>query len=66
MSKASEAKERQGYRPSGNRCKDCVNFRCEEYAGAFGRVYQEKLRCGLGGFKVNMTATCDLWEVKGD
>jgi hypothetical protein len=60
MSKQSVAKEEQGYTRIPNTCGNCSSFTCdsEQSKWASGSVIERNLRCGIGGFKVNKTATC--------
>ena len=69
MSKQSEAKLNQGYNenPIPRTCANCRNYSSEliMHKHAFGEYTQEKnKRCGLGGFVVKKTATCDKWEAQ--
>ena len=63
MSKQSEAKKRQGYvaKPLSNRCRVCKNLKVTEIekSGWGGTWIKEKLRCGIGGFKVTPNAVCN-------
>lgn len=61
MSNQSEAKVRQGYKPLPvhHTCANCENsFRkTDPYPSKASRF------CRIGAFKVNATATCNLWEM---
>ena len=60
MSKQSEAKDNQGYKKTSNQCGNCKHFTSKLEKAAWGNHYNEKeLRCDLGGFKVNKTASCN-------
>ena len=64
MSKQSEAKSRQGYTKTLNNCGNCRRFTCDKGLSTWGKdfVTERNLRCSIGGFKVNKTATCGEWE----
>lgn len=67
MSKQSDAKRNQGYNdmPIPRTCGNCAKYESEliTLKHAFGEYTQEKnKRCGLGGFAVKKTATCEKWE----
>ncbi len=66
MSKQSEAKERQGFTKVLATCSNCEQFTFVERTGGYSldHVFQEKLRCGLGGFAVNKNATCNKHRPK--
>jgi hypothetical protein len=69
MSKQSEAKINQGYNDKQiqRTCGNCAKYHSAliVHRNSFGGYIQEKnKRCGLGGFAVNKTATCDKWEAK--
>ncbi|MGO4302157.1 hypothetical protein [Cupriavidus sp. RAF12] len=61
----------QGFRKTANTCSNCQRFQKEvvqkEYKrwdGTVDRWGEDKsLRCGLGGFKVGKTNTCDKHEL---
>ncbi len=57
------AKEKQNYqsRPISRRCRVCKHFECTFYTKDWGGR-GEKLRCGIGGFKVTANAICDMFE----
>lgn len=66
-SKQEQAKQDQGYRKEPNHCSNCKHFEfeVEKRAGYYGSYEEKKkLRCGIGGFKVNQNAVCDRWEKK--
>lgn len=64
MSKQSEAKEAQGYTKTPVNCASCKNFTSKLEKASWGNHYNEKgLRCTIGEFKVNKTASCNLHEV---
>lgn len=60
MSKQSEAKARQNYqgKPLSRRCRECVSLEATETRGQWGG-FSERLRCGIGGFKVTANSVCD-------
>ena len=68
MSKQSEAKQAQGYTRTLKTCANCKHFTCEvtNHKNPLGQSYtiDRNLRCSIGGFKVNKTATCNLHEQK--
>jgi hypothetical protein len=71
MSQQSEAKEAQNYRKQPRSCANCAHFSSEmvsrkpAWASSNYMVTEEKnLRCGLGSFKVQKTASCDRFTVK--
>jgi hypothetical protein len=64
MSKQSDAKIRQGYQatPVKKICSTCKHYESDMKIAVFlGYPYTEEKekRCGLGGFAVNKTATCN-------
>lgn len=65
MSKQSEAKERQGYqaKPVPATCVNCAYYASEfkQVKTRWGMPYTKEtnLRCGLGGFAIKKTATCN-------
>lgn len=68
MSKQSDARERQGYRPAAARqCANCKYFsskteKVPRWSGdPNGWIKESQKRCGLGGFAVTKTAICDDW-----
>ena len=67
MSKQSEAKLNQGYNenPIPRTCGNCAKYESEfvDLSPPYQQYMQEKnKRCGLGGFAVKKTATCDKFE----
>lgn len=61
MSKQSEAKAKQGYTKDVPKCSNCVNFSFDtEKVGWGNYVLEKNLRCGIGMFKVNKTAACNM------
>lgn len=72
--KPREAMALQGYRVRREVCSGCANFRFESqgdpkiaklYPGDLARqarhMKPSKLHCGIGGFSVKRTATCNRW-----
>jgi len=69
MSKVSGAKIAQGYTRAKRDCSRCAHFKSEivTISDKYGVYSEEKnLRCGIGGFKVHKTATCNKFEPKGE
>lgn len=71
MSKQSEAKEAQGYLKQSMSCQHCKHFSSEfidrnpTWASSSYIITEEKsIRCMLGGFSVQKTASCDKFERK--
>lgn len=76
MSKQSQAKEAQGYTTEPKNCGNCVwrKFDLElpawmqapENIGHYGERHKVEVRqrCGLGGFAIKKTATCQQWRAK--
>ena len=67
MSKQSESKESQGYTNTLKTCKNCQHMskETEKLKGYFGNfTVDKKLRCAIGGFAVQKTATCNKHELK--
>lgn len=71
MSQQSEAKAAQNYRKQPMSCANCVHFSSEmvsrkpTWASSNYMITEEKnLRCGLGNFKVQKTASCDRFTAK--
>lgn len=77
MSKQSEAKQAQGYRTEQHNCGSCKHRLSERVLPAWmrrenaekGRTYDIERygidgnrRCGIGGFSIAQTATCNQWE----
>ncbi len=58
MSKQSEAKKQQGYRTKPDTCSNCAHYASKIEVHSYWQVESEK-RCGLGGFAVNKTGTCN-------
>ena len=67
-SKQQMAKEEQGYIAIPKVCMNCIQYESEiiEYRGEFGGVYrnEKNKRCGIGGFAVKKTATCNEFKLK--
>lgn len=61
-SKQQIAKEQQGYTREISNCSNCKNFICEVETVNVHWTVERNLRCSIGGFKVNKTATCDMWK----
>jgi hypothetical protein len=71
MSKQSEAKEAQNYRKQPMCCQCCAHFSMDRVkvkkTWLTNPVLEDKnLRCGVGGFAVQKTASCDRFELKAD
>lgn len=67
MSKQSEAKLAQGYTKLSPQCINCKNYESETTTRAgWNQTYEieTNLRCVIGGFAINKTAWCKLWEPK--
>lgn len=70
MSKQSDAKAAQNYRREPDNCSACKHFVCdiEEYPDYWDKTKiltkQKNLRCGIGGFKIHLTAVCDQFSRK--
>jgi hypothetical protein len=71
MSKQSENKDAQGYRKQSMSCQHCKHFSSEfkdrrpTWASSNYVITEEKnIRCNLGGFAVQKTASCDKFERK--
>jgi hypothetical protein len=71
MSKQSEAKENQNYRKQPMCCQHCAHFSSEfkdrrpAWSSSNYVITEEKnIRCNLGGFAVQKTASCDKFEAK--
>lgn len=66
MSKQSEAKAKQCYVPKVTPmvCSNCKHYESTitERKGMFGGIYKDESekRCGIGGFAVKKTGTCNL------
>lgn len=69
MSKQSEAKEKQNYRSKPDTCGNCAHFtstretKLSPWDGTEW-IEEKNLRCGLGGFKVGKSGTCDEHQRK--
>jgi len=61
MSKQSEAKDRQDYTRELKTCGNCAHFKCDSEKWN-GYITERNLRCGIGGFKVHKTATCNEYK----
>lgn len=68
MSKQSEAKEKQGYvrKAIPQTCVNCASFKCDSQTGFGGYTIMRNLRCGIGGFKVMKSGTCNEFSGKPD
>ena len=71
MSKQSEAKANQRYKPYPllTVCATCKHLTVVivEGAGPFStRTGKRNHLCGIGGFTVKKMGTCDLWDVKAE
>lgn len=64
MSKQGDAKLRQRFRKSPDTCSNCVNFESQEVTNQYGWTDVRNMRCGIGGFKVNKTNTCNQHTLK--
>lgn len=69
MSKQSEAKEAQGYvaKPVPSTCSNCKHYQSKvEVLRGYFQPYEKEseIKCGLGGFAVKKTATCNMFEHK--
>ncbi len=70
MSRQEIAKTAQGYTPKAIApvCGNCAHFRSKlekmRYSQWTEQTYtkESEMRCGIGGFKVGKSATCDRWE----
>jgi len=64
MSKQSDAKAEQNYTRELKTCSNCKHFTYETEKSGWNNSYtiEKNLRCGIGGFKVHKTATCDKHE----
>jgi len=65
MNKQSEAKAAQGYntKPVPQTCKTCEYYHCDRIpTGWLVHGFSEKnKRCAIGGFPVQVTATCNRY-----
>jgi hypothetical protein len=68
MSKQSDQKLAQGYIPkTTHMCSHCKFFKSERVKKKYLShewTHETNLRCGLGGFKVMKTGTCNAWTGK--
>lgn len=67
-SKQQIAKEQQGYNPKPlpSVCMNCAEYRSDKGVsrGTFGDFkWERNIRCGLGGFAVKKTATCNEFKL---
>ena len=67
MSKQEEAKKAQGYGKDSARCKTCKHFSSTSETlstgwGVATWVKESNKRCGIGGFAVQSSAHCKLFE----
>ena len=64
MSKVSEAKAAQGYTRSPAKRSTCVNYRTDITVTEWGYEIEKNRRCAIGGFAVQASAICKLYERK--
>jgi hypothetical protein len=69
MSKQSEAKDSQNYRKQPMCCQCCTHFSMDRVevkkSWLINPVIEDKnIRCNLGGFSVQKTASCDKFAAK--
>lgn len=67
MIKKSDSKRKQGYNdmPIPRTCGNCAEYESEfvDLSPPYQQYMKEKnKRCGLGGFEVKKTATCNEWR----
>lgn len=68
MNKQSDAKAAQNWRKESDTCARCSHFKCdiESYPDYWDKskthTKEKNLRCGIGGFKIGKSNTCDLFE----
>ena len=74
MSKQSEAKMRQGYTTEVKNCSNCANYSSDRKLPAWmvgNSTYEDNahryevesnVRCGLGGFAIKKTASCEQYK----
>lgn len=74
MSKVEKAKAEQGYRMEPANCKNCANRTFDRFLPGWiagsrhdkdgireKYMLETKQRCGIGGFAIKLTATCERW-----
>jgi len=66
-SKTQNAKDVQGYTKKPMQCNNCAHYTSEMVdlpAGNWGKAYQveKNKRCGIGGFAVQSSASCELYS----
>jgi hypothetical protein len=82
MSKLDNIKAGQGYTTNVRNCANCASLKFDKLLPAWMlEVNQERgddqytaekhgseknVRCGIGGFKIKKTATCNQWEAKSE
>lgn len=74
MSTQSKAKELQGYTTAQRGCGTCAHFTSDRALPGWMRGddrynieshgSEKNLRCGIGGFAVKKTASCDRYKEK--
>ena len=70
MSKVSEVKAAQGYTTAPARCSTCINYRSETvlmppaFSWSESYMREKNMRCHIGGFAVQASAICKLYERK--
>ena len=71
MSKQSQAKQDQHYRMKADACLNCAHFCSDQiektydaWNGKRAWIVEKNLRCGIGGFAVKKSATCDRHALK--
>ena len=67
MSKQEEAKKAQGYTKASACCKTCKHFSSTvaDMPGSYGGgtwIKESNKRCGIGGFAVQSSAHCKMFE----
>jgi len=65
-----ETKDAQGYTKKPQQCNNCANYKsdmAEVPANHWRGMYltEKNKRCGLGGFAVQSSASCNLYKSKG-
>ena len=67
-SKTQELKDSQGYTKSPMQCNNCKHYKSEMKTvnTRFGDAYKEEKnkRCGIGGFAVQSSASCNSYIKK--